>query len=333
MENESIWLGGRSTWTTGADGQFEVKGIGRDRIARLEIHGPMLADSRLYVMARPAKSPPKSRPHAARRPRETMFNASFGLPPKPQLVGATFEHIAGPSKPITGVVRLKGMGKPLEGITILGTAGATWTQVVTRTDALGRFHLLGLPKSELYQLHAFPRSGIDPFLGVTVKLTDTAGLEPIETTLNLPRGVIVTGRLIDTATGRPVWASQVHHAGLPSNQNEGSSNGFHSTLTDPTFRLTVPPGAGMIYAKVRGKDTIYSRARLRKADKGKGLGGQGDGETYTFGLSSYHAYKFVDVPAGAELLTVDLELTRGLTRKGQLVGPDGQPVTGRNVTA
>ncbi|MFI5454408.1 MAG: sigma factor-like helix-turn-helix DNA-binding protein [Isosphaerales bacterium] len=328
VENESTWLGGRSTWTTGADGRFEVKGIGRDRIARLEIHGPMLAEGTLYVMARPAKAPPKPRPHPTGRLRETMFNGGFGLAPKPQLVGAAFEYIAGPSRPITGVVRLKGTGKPLEGITVLGTAGATWTQVVTRTDAQGRFRFLGLPKGELYQLHAFPRPGVDPFLGATVNLTDTAGLEPIETVLELPRGVIVTGRLIDKATGRPVWPSQVHHAELPSNQNEGSSNGFHSSLTVPTFRLTVPAGAGMIYAKARGKDAIYSRARLRKADKGKGLGGFGDGETHTMMLSAYHAYKIVDVPADAELLTVDLELTRGLTRKGRVVDRDGQPVTG-----
>ena len=57
-----LWPGGRNAWTTGADGRFEVRGIGRDRIARLEFHGGGVADGTLDVMARAAKTPPKMRP-------------------------------------------------------------------------------------------------------------------------------------------------------------------------------------------------------------------------------------------------------------------------------
>ena len=48
----------------------------------------------------------------------------------------------------------------------------------------------------------------------------------------------------------------------------------------------------------------------------------------TITLNSYHAYKFIDVPADARDFTVDLELTRGLTRKGRVVDLDGKPVAG-----
>ena len=40
-------------------------------------------------------------------------------------------------------------------------------------------------------------------------VTDTAGLNSIETTLELPKGIIVTGRLIDKTTSRPVPAKYV----------------------------------------------------------------------------------------------------------------------------
>ena len=50
-----LWPGGRNAWTTGVDGRFEVQGIGRDRIARLEFHGGGVADGTLDVMARPAR--------------------------------------------------------------------------------------------------------------------------------------------------------------------------------------------------------------------------------------------------------------------------------------
>src|SRR5262249_11242501 len=45
-------------------------------------------------------------------------------------------------------------------------------------------------------------------------------------------------------------------------------------------------------------------------------------------LNDNNAYKIIDVPADARDFTVDLELTRGLTRKGRVVDPDGRPVKG-----
>ena len=80
-----------------------------------------------------------------------------------QLVGATFDYIAGPTKPIVGVVRLKGSGKPVEGAVVRAADPATHTAVTARTDAAGRFRLDGVPKAESYQLSVIPRQGIDPF--------------------------------------------------------------------------------------------------------------------------------------------------------------------------
>ena len=245
------------------------------------------------------------------------------------LVGATFEQIAGPTKPIAGVVRLKGTGKLLAGVHVLGAEPSTWTEVSAMTDAEGHFRLVGLPKGGSYQVRAAARPGIDPFLDASITVTDTEGLKPIETALELPRGVIVTGRMIDASTGRLVRAKHVSHHKVPANHSEGRAGLSHSGLVDPIFRITVPPGEGMLYANVRGTNLPYTRARLKPADKGKGIGGIGDGETLTMRLDAYHAYKMIDVPPDAESIAVDLELTRGDTRKGRLIGPTGKPVIGR----
>jgi hypothetical protein len=175
-------------------------------------------------------------------------------------------------------------------------------------------------------VRAAPRSGIDPFLGARITVTDTEGLKPIETALELPKGIIVTGRLIDTATRRLVRAKHVIHRKIPAIHNEGSAALGYSGLVDPIFRITVPPGEGMIFANVRGTDLPYSRARLRPADRGNGIGGPGDNQSSALG--AYHAYRMLDVPANARSIAVDLELSRGDTRKGRLVGPDGKPVIG-----
>ena len=64
------WLGRPGTWTTDADGRFEVRGVGRDRIVSLIIQGPTLADSHLYAMARPAQDAAEASPAAGAAERE-----------------------------------------------------------------------------------------------------------------------------------------------------------------------------------------------------------------------------------------------------------------------
>jgi RNA polymerase sigma factor (sigma-70 family) len=319
------WLGHQGTWTTDADGRFEIKGVGRDRIVGLGLEGAGLEHGRLSAMARPARTAPRPRPQPTRKPRGQLF---YGPAADPLLVGATFEHVAGPTKPITGVIRLKATSQPAAGVTVAGIEPVTWTVAYAQTDAQGRFRLVGLPKAEVYQVHVEPRPGVDPFLRLWTEVNDTEGLKPIEMTCELPRGIVVTGRLIDTATGRPVRAKVVHFLKLPTNRNEGEASLGHASSDDPTFRLTVPPGEGMLMACARGEDTPYTRARLRKADKGKGIGDLNDGETYRTIMHANHTCKIIDVPADAGSFIVDLDLTRGATRKGRVVDPDGKPLAG-----
>ena len=290
-----------------------------------------MADGTLDVMARPAKAPPRARPLPSLR-REVAIKgrgaAFLGFYPQgTQLVGATFDYIAGPTKPITGVVRLKGSGKPVEGAIVRAADPGTHTAVTARTDAAGRFRLDGVPKGEYYQIQVNPRHGIDPFLRRWEIIDDTEGLKPIEAAIEVPPGVIVTGRLIDKATGRAVPPADVEYTKAPDNAATGDSLGF-SRLADGAFGLTVPPGRGMIAgaAAVEGKDDPYVAAHLKAADRRNStLERQ---VICTHRLVGYHTYRFIDVPAGSGPLAVDLELTRGLSRAGRLTGPDGLPVVG-----
>jgi len=320
------WLGRQGTWTTDADGRFEVRGVGRDRIISLGLDGPRMAHLNVHVMARSSPTPPRLRQQPSRTsPEMSMYSPD----PPPTLYGANLELIIGPSKPIVGVVRIKGTGQPAAGITVRGFEPTSRTWIYTKADQDGRFRILGLPKAEVYLLRTEARSGVEPYLNTsTLTVSDTEGLKAIETTIEVTRGVIITGRLIDQATGRPVRARHVDYVKLPTNPNDGDPGTGHGGAIVPTFKMTVPPGEGLLYATARGDESPYTRVRLRKADKGKGIGGPGDGEAMTITLNHYHAYKFIDVPADTKDFTVDLELTRGLTRKGRVVDPDGKPVAG-----
>ena len=316
-----LWPGGRNTWTTGADGRFEVQGIGRDRIARLEFHGGGVADGTLDVMARPAKALPSARPFpSAGRPRSRMSYYPQGT----QLVGATFDYIASPTKPIVGVVRLKGSGKPVEGAFVKGVDPGTHTAVTARTDAAGRFRLDGVPKAESYGIEVIPRQGIDAFLRRSESINDTEGLKPIEVAVEVPPGVIVTGRLIDKVTGRVVPPGHVEYS--TADNVAGDARGF-SRLADGAFGLTVPPGRGMIAgaAAVEGTVDPYVAAHLKAADRRNNTL---EDRVFSHEVVGHHTYRFIDVPAGSGPLAVDLELTRGPSRAGRLTGPDGLPVVG-----
>jgi hypothetical protein len=285
------------------------------------------------VMARAAKTPPRARPGHAREMSFGKKDAFIGVYPQgTQLVDATFDYVASPTKPFTGIVRLKRTGKPIEGAVVRVAERTTHTSVMARTDAAGRFRLDGVPKGAFYQVNVHPRSGIDRFLSHTVIVDDTEGLKPIEQVIELSPGVIVTGRLIDKATGRAIQSAQVTYIKAPDNLNPGDGMGF-SRRADAVFAITVPPGHGLIAAtaSVSTKDDRYVGARLKDADRGKGIGGSGDGETILFHLHSHHSYRSIDIAASVESFSMELELTRGGTRKGKLVGPTGTPVTGARV--
>ena len=258
-----LWPGGQNTWTTGADGQFEVHGIGRDRIARLEFHGGGMADGTLDVMARPAKGRPKARPlpgflkYVPTMGRDAAFKGHF--PHGTALLGATFEFIAGPAKPFAGVVRLKASGKPVEGTVVSAVDPATHTIVTARTDAAGRFRIDGVPKADYYQVALNPRPGIDPFLSYSEIIDDTEGQKPIELAIELARGVIIVGRLVDKSTGRTEPPGYIAYLKAPDNVNSGDAAMGFSRRADGGFGMTVPPGHAMLAASVQGKSEPLRR--------------------------------------------------------------------------
>ncbi len=198
---------------------------------------------------------------------------------------------------------------------------------MTKTDQRGQFRIDGLSKAPNYRVDARPAQG-SPYLGWSpLTVSDTEGLKPIDTILELARGVAVTGRLIDTTTDQPVPCDWIQYYPLPGNPDQGTPQGISSGV-DHSFRITVPHGGGMIAVKARGKSLPYPGAQLKPADKRKLQIKGEDGSQFGIDLSIHHAYEFVDFPEGAKSANLDLEVRPVPTHKVELVGPSGQPVTG-----
>src|SRR5207245_1078576 len=113
----------------------------------------------------------------------------------------------------------------------------------------------GLPRSEQHTLSFTPPANT-PLIGLmrrSVRATvgdDT--LDPIQANVELPRGVVVTGRVFDVVTGKGVL-SRVHFHALPGNQfaNQASEELSLLTMTDDDgrFRLVSIPGPGVLAAE------------------------------------------------------------------------------------
>jgi RNA polymerase sigma factor (sigma-70 family) len=321
---------------SGADGRFRITGVGRERLIDLRLEGPTIETSQVRVRTRPGAT--------YRASEEALF------PRRAQIIyyGAAFDHIVGPTVPVVGTVRDRDTGKPLAGVTVRSTRlpgnsafGGGWIQ--TTTDRNGRYRLTGLPKTADNVLAAFPPDGQPyktsakrpadgpPYLASTKRVGDLSGLKPVTVDLALKRGVRVTGRITDRATGKPVPRAQVSYFYFADNPYRKEYLPLSDWLgtgarEDGTFRLAVLPGRGLL--AVRAWRDGYLRGL--GAEKIRGMDGQECFRTYPHYCHApdYHTLAEINPAKGARSLTCDLVLDPGRTLTGTVLGPDGKPLAG-----
>src|SRR5262249_59099235 len=108
----------------------------------------------------------------------------FGPDYRPAVYGPEFRHAARPGHVITGTVTDAATGRPVAGVTVVGTAGSidqfrdeAWHDAVEAvTDAAGRFRLGGLPKGKVRYLPL--KAGGQPYLDRLVQGKETKGPGP-----------------------------------------------------------------------------------------------------------------------------------------------------------
>jgi RNA polymerase sigma factor (sigma-70 family) len=298
----SAALDGPVSVQTGKDGRFRLSGFGHDRIAILMVRGAGVEDADLPVLTHAG---PVSGTHDNRT-----------------VSAAAFTHIAAPTKPIIGTVRDKRTGKPLVGIRVL-CPWKTFDWCRTTTDEKGRYRVVGLGKLEKYDVAA---GGAPYFCTTKFGNADTPGLDPITVDFALERGVAVTGRVTDKATGLPVRGEVIYYP-LADNANlkdftDFAPRGIGPTewqgkiAADGTFTVVCVPGPGLLW--VRADDDNYVRARR-----------EGYKIISGYILGPAHAVVRIDPSEqDAKSRTCAIALKPGRSLGGTLVGPDGQPVAG-----
>ena len=311
--------------TTDADGRFRLTGIGRGRRTVLGIAGPGIQRDGAQVVT---GSFPKDRPpHYS------------GYP----VYGARFEHPCKPGKSISGVVRDIDTGAPLAGIRSCREIGThAWgNDGSTRPlpDRRARQGTLATNCSPPPARATSPTSSRERIV------PDSPGYEPVTADIAMVRGVVVTGRLIDRANGRPVQA-WVAYAALRDNPHWKRVPGFESptgidttrcpttpSMADGSFRLVVPPGRGFLVAYIQYQSDKFIPAGVppkeRPGAPADALSVRYDTVPFELFPQNFPAVQPVDIAPGTESITCDLTFDSGVVRTGTVLDPEGRPLAAR----
>jgi hypothetical protein len=300
-------LGIAKSAVTGRDGRFTLNGVGRDRVVTVVVQSEKTASVRLQVPLHDG-------------PRDGWVKGDHGLYP----TGFTF--LLAPTKPIVGVVRDRKTGLPVAGITV---QHSNW-HVETTTNAKGEFRLIGAPKKATHAIAVGGRKGI-PYLDYTRhNVPDTPGLDPIKVDFELDRGVEISGKVFDAATGKPVRGSVSYfHRSDNPNTKDFISLGLAYLVVgkwgeiqpDGTFTVLGIPGPGVLVVKAADSTRyvrVNAQAELSRL------------KVTSFPVAATHAVLPIDA-SEAKPIVHEIKLTPASTRSIRLLDLDGKPVRGSSV--
>ncbi len=314
-----------------SDGRFRIAGLGRDVMANLTLSGPAIALKRVRVITRATNRTDTAVPELAYR----------GLD-DPAIHGATCTIAVEPTRPIEGFVRDARTRQPIPGavVTAAALSGSTLTiegAISTETDAQGHYRLIGLPKegAQGHKLSVYPPLDLPYFITSRMEAPAKPGLEPVQFDIDLKRGIWITGKVSDAATGKPVAAAvdyfpfltNVHARDYPNfDPNIAVSlsiNTRYRTDKEGGFRLVGLPGEGVVTAHTFDRSYLGGTG----AESIKGRTEQNQLLTYDRIFPKvYQRLTHVHVPEGAQSFTCDMAVDAGISVSLRIVDETGAPV-------
>jgi RNA polymerase sigma factor (sigma-70 family) len=250
--------------TTDDDGKFAIAGVGAERLAALRVSGSGLAVSELWVVNRKGFDPKpynESKPEPARpgdgRP-PLRPAGSFPLhSPNLSVVGV-------PEKLIRGTVTDVETGKPRAHVKVTLAPYVQESppiQYSAVTDAEGKYEIRGAHKALTYLLSV----PADPDTGHVVawlRMGDTPGFAPVRADIQVKKGVVITGTVIDAGTKKPVrgfaTVAILHNNKFVKEYPEFEPFDIARFPTDENgvFRIVTIPGPVLLMGGASGGDAL-----------------------------------------------------------------------------
>jgi protocatechuate 3,4-dioxygenase beta subunit len=268
-----IWSGAKKLFaaTTDAEGRFVLRGLGDERLVELRLGGAGLADDELWIVNRDGFNP---KPYNQAM-QDNIPKGQEQLAMRWLLYGPDTDIVAESEKLIRGVVKDSETGKGRPGVLVQLTRreGGALLRVMpqARTDAQGRYEMHGAHKSLSYMLEV-SGDATEGYFPAQVWANDSAGYDPITADITVKKGVIVTGKMIDGSTGKPV-PGHVMLAVLQDNPFVkdypafGGSAWFPMKRTgaDGSFRVVAIPGPVLLMGRPDDY-TASSKYKLQAPD-------------------------------------------------------------------
>lgn len=319
---------------TDADGRFTLMGLGRERLARLEVSAPSVVDTELTVMTRDAPDVGTRRGEGGQST-QTIHGAGFTLR-------------LDPGRTITGVVRDRDTHEPVPdmwvGLRGDPLRGLTEGDYPHATDSLGRFTITGVhPANAQEEFMAVPKPGSVHVMASA--RPDEKGNVVIE----CPRGIPFRLKLLDEE-GRRVEAD-VTYVDINPNPHAPQPRFYDArwpidrAVRRPigTYEGFVLPGPGAILVKTPGRPDFRPAHVNPKAFFAPGKTDWTPQEKVSdYGTddiinvhagwwadqNEYAAIVLVNPPVGSQPLELSARIERDHPHRIAIVDPQGQPVVG-----
>jgi hypothetical protein len=272
--------------TTDVEGRFTVRGVGRNM--------------RVFL--------------TARHPRFALQEVEVETDDSAESKPITLAHA--PAKIIKGRVTYGDTGKPVPHAMLA-------VQPMIRsnkdpysyfeTDAEGRF-AMNPRSSDRYYISAWPPAG-QPYLIKSRPLEWPKGALEQSLDLALPRGVAIHGKATEEGSGEPIEGATLSFVARAPQQDRSVSIAHASTAADGSFQFGALPDSGTLFVMGPSDDYVLQAFDQRTRPDGRPVGT----------LSYSHANMLLDLKSGVDK-EVHVTLRRSMTVKGQVLGPDGQPI-------
>jgi RNA polymerase sigma factor (sigma-70 family) len=238
-----------------------------------------------------------------------------------------------PPRTLEGRVAAEDTGQPLADAAVIvesldpvaePTSGSFAGTVAGRTDPDGRYRVRPFPAGDRIRMWVYPPSG-QPYLALEQHLTWPAGAASHRADLPVPRGILIRGTVTEAGSDRPVSGAAVTHEwGYkrnpfqdPARDRRGTWWKTRDTKTGPdgTFAIAVPPGPGLLLIKAAEPDFVHVEVGSEVANGGTG------------GIAYFpDAFVPLQLQPTDAVQELALQVRRGVTLCGRVVGHDGKPV-------
>jgi RNA polymerase sigma factor (sigma-70 family) len=291
-----MWSGFPLSAMTDQEGRFSVRGLPGDKIASLFVTEPR--HERIFAYAATSDQPQpdlvsrRNRGGKSDEIRTPIHTGDFTLTAKPA------DHV------LSGRVVVDADGKAVAKAVVIHDG------MVINADLEGRFRIEGLVagKLELHATSADAQSEACP-AGIQIEIPETQ--REIEQTIRLPRGLIVTGRVVDGTNGKGVSKALLRfNPKYEPNETPTVFDFSKETDADGRFRLVVPAGRGRLVLQTFPLEFPQPERRST---------GQAEDPKFS---------REVAGRAGQTVLVADFKLARGRRVVIHAVGAAGQPLAG-----